>query len=57
MIKKDKGYDDFSDDWLYERYSGDGRLDVSGGPQLVFCRQCHNGFAETSEVAGTQLAN
>ena len=57
MIKKAKGYDDFSHDWLFERYFGDGRLDVSAGPSLNFCGKCHNGFGETSELAGTSLAN
>jgi hypothetical protein len=57
MIKKDKGYDDLTHDWLFERYFANGTLDVSGGSTLNFCHECHNGFAQTSELAGTTLAN
>lgn len=57
MIKKDKGYDDLTHDWLFERYFANGKLDVSGGSTLNFCHECHNGFAPTSELAGTGLAN
>jgi hypothetical protein len=57
MIKKDKGYDDLTHDWLFERYFANGTLDVSGGSTLNFCHECHNGFAQTSELAGTMLSN
>jgi hypothetical protein len=57
MVKKAKGDDDLTHDWLFERYFANGTLDVSGGSTLNFCSECHNGFAQTSELAGTTLAN
>jgi len=57
MIKKSKGYDDFTHDWSFERRFADGTLEVADTPTLDFCHECHNGFTRTSELAGTALAN
>jgi hypothetical protein len=55
MIKLGPGEGASSGDWLFERYWGDGTLDVSGGSSLGFCASCHNAFPETDGLGGTTL--
>jgi hypothetical protein len=58
MVKREAGFDSATRDWLYEQYSPDAELQTSGGNSLQdFCSGCHNDYAATGELAGTELEN
>jgi hypothetical protein len=57
MIKGEPGSSPDTLDWLFESRKPNGALGTSGGASQQFCADCHARWPETSNLAGTALAN
>ncbi len=55
IMKKIKGYDPANNDWYYANTKADGKVEMTGKPQM--CISCHAGFKATDYLAAPASEN